>query len=184
VVSFLAGWGGLAFAAHGEYGITGGDGAKTATTGSVAAPASCAAQVQAWVNGGAVQRIDAFSGDLDSFAAVAQAFASDAGNGGASANDVSGIQSAAAAIQSDAQGVEASPGPSCVPGLRANLAAAAGDYSKAATDADNGMGEYTAGNIEAAATDIDVASSTLGRGNAKLALADTAVTKYKKGSDG
>lgn len=152
------------------------------TAGSAAttsAPASCAAQAQAWVNDGADQRIGSFSGDLGSLATAAQAFAADLGNGGASAGDVSGIRSSAAAIQSDAQGVEASPGPSCVPGLRANLAAAAGDYSKAAADADNGMSQYMAGDMNEAASDIDAASSAIGNGNAKLTLANAAVSGYR-----
>jgi hypothetical protein len=156
-------------------------GPAAATSG---APASCAAQVRAWVNGGAAQRIGSFSGDLGSFATAAGAFAADLGNGGASAGDVSGIRSSAAAIQSDARGVEASPGPSCVAGLRANLAAAAGDYSRAAADAGNGMSQYTAGDMNEATSDIDAASSAIGNGNAKLALANAAVTKYKAGQGG
>jgi hypothetical protein len=146
---------------------------------TAAAPASCAAQVQAWVNDRAVQRIGSFSGDLGSFATAAQAFAADLGGGGASAGDVSGIRSTAAAIQSDAQGVEASPGPACVPGLRANLTAAAGDYSRAAADADHGMTQYTAGDMNDAASDIGAAGSALGRANAKLALATAAVSRYR-----
>ncbi len=150
---------------------------SAATT--AAAPASCAAQVRAWVNEGAVQRIGSFSGDLGSFATAAQAFAADLGGEGASAGDVSGIRSTAAAIQSDAKGVEASPGPACVPGLRVNLSAAAGDYSKAAADADHGTTQYTAGNINDAASDIGAAGSALGRANAKLALATAAVSRYR-----
>jgi hypothetical protein len=147
---------------------------SAATTG--AAPASCAAQVRAWVNGGAVQRIGSFSADLGSFATAAQAFTAD--RRGASAGDVSGIRSSAAAIQSDAQGVEASPGPACVPGLRVNLSAAAGDYSKAAADADHGMTQYTAGDTNSAASDIGAAGSALERANARLALATAAVSRY------
>jgi hypothetical protein len=148
-----------------------------------AAPASCAAQVRAWVNG-AVQRIGSFSGDLGSFATAAQAFTADLGGGGASAGDVSGIRSSAAAIQSDAQGVEARPGPACVPGLRVNLSAAAGDYSKAAADADRGMTQYTAGDMNSAASDIGAAGSALERANARLALATAAVSRYRASQGG
>jgi hypothetical protein len=155
---------------------------SAATTG--AAPASCAAQVRAWVKGGAVQRIGSFSADLGSFATAAQAFTADLGGGGASAGDVSGIRSAAAAIQSDAQGVEARPGPACVPGLRVNLSAAAGDYSKAAADADHGMTQYTAGDVNSAAPDIGAACSALERASAKLALATAAVSRYGVNREG
>ena len=110
---------------------------------------------------------------------AAQAFASDLSDGSASPGDVSGIRSTAAAIRSDAQGVAASPGPRCVPGLRANLAAAAGDYSRAAADAENGMSQYTAGNTNDAASDINAASSAIGSGNARLARATAAVSRYK-----
>jgi hypothetical protein len=149
--------------------------ASSAAT-AAAAPASCAAQVRSWVNGGAVQRIGSFSADLGSFATAAQAFTAD--RGGASAGDVSGIRSSAAVIQSDAQGVEASQGPACVPGLRVNLSAAAGDYSKAAADADHGMTQYTAGDTNSAASDIGAAGSALERANARLALATAAVSRY------
>jgi hypothetical protein len=149
---------------------------SAATT--AAAPASCAAQVRAWVNGGAVQRIGSFSGDLGSFATAAQAFTADLGGEGASAGDVSGIRSSAAAIQSDAQGVAARPGPACAAGLRVNLSAAAGDYSKAAVDADHGVTQYTAGDMNSAASDIGAAGSALERANARLALATAAVSRF------
>ena len=151
--------------------------ASSAAT-TAAAPASCAAQVRAWVNGGAVQRIGSFSADRGSFASAARAFTADLDGGGASAGDVSGIRTSAAAIQSDAQGVEASPGPACVPGLRVNLSAAAGDYSKAAADAGHGMTQYTAGDMSSAAADIGAAGSALERANARLALATTVVSRY------
>jgi hypothetical protein len=153
--------------------------AAGATAGAAAAPAGCAAQVQDWVNGGAVRRIGIFGADLGSFAAAANAFAADLGDGGASAGDVAGIRSAAAAIQSDARGVQANPGPACVPGLRANLAAAAGDYSKAAADADHGMSQYTAGDRNDASAQIGAAGLAIGNGNAKLALATVAVSRYR-----
>jgi len=153
--------------------------AAGATAGAAAAPAGCAAQVQDWVNGGAVRRIGTFGADLGSFAAAANAFAADLGDGGASAGDVAGIRSAAAAIQSDARGVQANPGPACVPGLRANLAAAAGDYSKAAADADHGMSQYTAGDRNDASSQIGAAGLAIGNGNAKLALATVAVSRYR-----
>ncbi|HEX3513094.1 MAG TPA: hypothetical protein VHT26_03705 [Trebonia sp.] len=153
--------------------------AAGATATTAAAPRSCAAQVQDWVDGGAVQRIDFFGGDLGSFAAAANAFAADLGDGGASAGDVSGIRSTAAAIQSDAQGVQANLGPACVPGLRSNLAAAAGDYSKAAADAQHGMNQYTAGDMNDAGSQIGAAGLAIGNGNAKLALATVAVSRYR-----
>ena len=151
--------------------------ASSAGTAATAA-ASCAAQVRAWVKGGAVQRIGSFSADRGSFASAARAFTADLDGGGASAGDVSGIRTSAAAIQSDAQGVEASPGPACVPGLRVNLSAAAGDYSKAAADAGHGMTQYTAGDMSSAAADIGAAGSALERANARLALATTVVSRY------
>ena len=127
--------------------------------------------------------MSSLSGDLGSFTTAAHTFAGDVGGGGASAGDVLGIRSAAAAIQSDAQGVVASPGPACVPRLRVNLAAAAGDYSNAAADADHGMSQYTTGNLNDAASDVGAASAAIESGNAKLALATAAVSTYKSGPD-
>jgi hypothetical protein len=60
-----------------------------------------------------------------------------------------------------------------------NLSAAAGDYSKAAADADHGMTQYTAGDMNSAAPDIGAVGSALERASAKLALATAAVSRYE-----
>jgi hypothetical protein len=145
-------------------------------TASSAAP-SCRAQAQAWSadNG---QVISSFATDLGTFGTAAQTFASDMLAGGATADDVSAVQSAASAIQSDAQAVEASPAPSCVPGLRANLTAAARYYSEGAGDATNAMNQYSAGDVNAAASDIEAATTALDSGNTKLAAANTAIQNF------
>jgi hypothetical protein len=70
------------------------------------------------------------------------------------------------------------PGPPCVPGLRAGLAAAAGDYESAAAAADHGMSRYTARDVGGAASEITAASSALANGNTKLARAAAALSRY------
>ena len=177
---------GTASAAAASAGVSVGAASWGAASGRAASagPAGCAGQVRSWINDGAVGQVGAFGGDLDAFAIAAQAFAPDLANGGASAGDVSNIRSAAAAIQSAARAVAASPGPSCVPGLRANLGAAAGDYARAAADAETGMSQYATGNADAATADIDAASSAIGSGNAKLVLATAAISGYEAGQGG
>lgn len=138
----------------------------------------CPAQVRAWANGGAVELVGSFSGDLGAFAAQTQVFAADLGAGDVPASDIAGVRSAAAALGSAARGVAAKPGPPCVPGLRANLAAAAGNYASAAKAADRGMSRYTDGDVNGAAADITAASAALANGNIKLARATAALSRY------
>jgi hypothetical protein len=149
------------------------------TVTSAAAAGRCAVQVRAWANGGAVGLIGSFSADLGAFATAAEAFAADLGAGDASAGDVPEVRSAAAAIRSAARGVAANPGPPCVPGLRANLAAAAGDYARAAAGADHGMSRYTAGDVNGAVSGITAAGSALANGNVELARATAALSGYR-----
>ncbi len=153
---------------------------STADPAAVASSAAggCPAQVRAWANGGAVELVGSFSGDLGAFATKTQAFAADLGAGDASASDVAGVRSAAAALRSAARGVAVNPGPPCVPGLRADLAAAAGDYENAAAAADQGMSRYTVRDVAGAASEITAASSALANGNIKLARATAALSRY------
>ena len=149
------------------------------TVTSAAAAARCAVQVRAWANGGAVGLIGSFSRDLGAFATAAQAFTANLGAGEVAAGAVPEIRSAAAAIRSTARGVAANPGPPCVPGLRGNLAAAAGDYATAAAYADHGMSRYIAGDVNGAVWDITAAGSALANGSVGLARATAALSGYR-----
>jgi hypothetical protein len=84
---------------------------------STAASPSCLTQVRAWISGGSSQQLGSLQSDFSAFSTAARTFVTDTANGGASASDVSAVQSAAADIQADAQAVEANPPPACGPGL-------------------------------------------------------------------
>jgi len=74
--------------------------------------------------------------------------------------------------------MEADPAPSCIPGLRGNVNAAAKDYSTAAIDMTNALNQISAGNMDVATADVDDASTAMGNGNTKIAAATTDVNNY------
>jgi hypothetical protein len=145
---------------------------------STPASPSCLTQVRAWISGGSSQEIGALQSDFSSFSAAARTFVTDTADGGASAPDVSAVQSAAANIQADAQEVEANPAPACVPGMRPALMAAATDYQKAAIDAGNAMGQYSAGADGSAIADLQAADVASNNGDNEIAAATTATEKF------
>jgi hypothetical protein len=161
--------------------------AATTSATQAASPASaasgCTAQARNWVSSAGRTEVSTFATDLSAFATASQTLTDDAygttssdiSGGAAPAADAAAMRSAAAAIQSDALVVEVDPGPACVPGLSGTLTTAAGDYSKAATDAINGLNHLSAGNKAAALADLRSASTAIGDGNAKLDAAASAI---------
>lgn len=145
---------------------------------STAASPSCLSQVKAWINGGSSRQLGALQSDMSAFSAAAKMFASDNSYGGAPAGDVSAVQNAAASIQADAQAIEADPAPACVPGMRPALDAAATDYSKAAIDAGNAMGQYSAGADGSALADLQAAGGAANSGTGEITAATTAAEKF------
>jgi hypothetical protein len=85
--------------------------------------------------------------------------------------DEATLQTSAASLQSDAQAIQGDPAPSCVPGLRADLAAGAGYYSTSAIDATNCLNQLSAGNTTVAIADLQAANTQITSGNTKLAAA-------------
>ena len=143
-----------------------------------AAP-TCLAQGRAWVNNGADTQMGAIEADLTAFGGAATTFAGDINTGTAGSSDVAGVQLAAADMESDAQALEADPAPSCIPGLRADLAAGTGDFSKCAIGAENAMDQYTAGDMDAAAADINAADAKLTAGTGKIGDATAALKNFE-----
>lgn len=146
-----------------------------APSSASAAPPDCTMQAKTWVNG---SNITAFGTDVGTFASALQTLAGDMVGTTAPASDTAAVQSAAATIQADAQATEADPGPSCIPGLRADLTAGARDYSTAAIDATNALNQLSAENVDAATADMESCSSAMSRGNTKIAAATSAVQRY------
>ena len=98
--------------------------------------------------------------------------------GAASAGEISAVQTTAGAVLSDAAAIEASPGPACVPGLRANLRSGAADNSEVATDADSGMDQYEAGQVSTAVADVEAARPLVAEGSAGISAAAKAAGNF------
>lgn len=141
---------------------------------SAAAP-DCATRARNWVNGG---QLTTLGNDVSSFGTAAQALAGDMGNGADTAADTAALESAAATVESDAQAVEAYPGPSCIPGLRGDITAGARYYSAAAIDMTNALSQMSAGNMTVATADVDSTNAEMDKGNAKIAAATAAVKNF------
>jgi len=144
-----------------------------------AAQPDCAAQLTSWAGTGEGAQLTAFGTDIGTFGDALDALAAGEQDGDGTAGEMSAVQSAAASMQSDAQALEASPGPSCVPGLADNLSAAARDYSTAAIGADNAINQMSAGADDTAAGDLQSADTAMTEGNAKISAANTALKPYE-----
>jgi hypothetical protein len=146
-----------------------------ASSGPPATPAAsqdCSDQARAWLNGGSSQQIAALESAFGTLYAAGNALVSAAGHG--ASRDIPAVEAAAGALQSAAGAVEANPGPSCVPGLRANLMSGAADYSEVASDVDNAVGEYEAGQASAAKADVEAARPLAAEATASIAAAEAA----------
>jgi hypothetical protein len=128
--------------------------------------------------------MSALGGEFTPFANAAQAVASDLSAGYVPGGDVSAMQSAAAALQGDAQAVEADPAPSCMGGIREDLNEAARDYDEAAIDVDDGLDQYSAGGVEAAAGDIESGGSEVGDGTGEINRAVSGLRAFEASAEG
>jgi hypothetical protein len=152
-----------------------GAGTEPSAASSTATPESsqdCSDQARAWLNGGSSQQIAALEGAFGTLYAAGNALVSAAGHG--ASRDIPAVEGAAGTLQSAAGAVKANPGPSCVPGLRANLMSGAADYSEVASDADNAVGEYEAGQVSAAKADVAAARPLVAEASASIAAAEAA----------
>jgi hypothetical protein len=152
--------------------------ANPTTAAKPEASQDCPAQVRAWLNGGSTQQLTALEDGFTALDAAGHAFEAAAADGAASAGDVSAVQTAADALQSDAGAIEANPGPTCVPGLRANLMSGASDYSQVAIDANSGMDQYEAGQVSAAIADVEAARPLVAEGSAGISAAAKAAGNF------
>src|ERR1700761_312044 len=151
--------------------------AHAATTVSTKAP-SCRAQAKAWVNGGAKHQLGALQADLKALGSDTQKFAADVNKGSSTSKDVPAVRSAAAALRSAAKKVGTNPGPACIPGLRADLTAAAADYGRVGLDPQNAMTNYSKKAASAAASDFKAMSAEITKAAAKMKAASKAVSAY------
>jgi hypothetical protein len=152
--------------------------AKTSTAAKPEASQDCLAQARAWLHGGSTQRLAALEDGFGALDAAGHAFVAAASAGAASAGDVSAVQTTAGALRSAAEAIEANPGPTCVPGLRANLMSGAADYSEVAIDANSGMDQYEAGQVSAAVADVEAARPLVAEGSAAISAASKAAGNF------
>ena len=166
--------------ASAKAGITAGakPSASSSTAAKPEASQDCLAQTRAWLNGGSTQQLAALEGGFGALDSAGHAFVAAASAGAAPAGDISAVQTAADALRSDAEAIEANPGPACVPGLRANLISGAADYSQVAIDANSGMGQYEAGQVSAAVADVEAARPLIAEGNASISAGSRAAGNF------
>jgi hypothetical protein len=155
---------------------------STPAAQAAASSPDCAAQVSVWATTGGGATLPAFSTDTAALGESLTALAADEQDGTAASDDTSAVQTAAASMQSDAQALQASPGPACLPGLAPNVSAAAKDFDTAAIDATNSVNQLSAGNVGAATGDLQAATAAEDKGNAKIDEANTAVKNFSSGS--
>ena len=162
--------------ASAKAGITAGakPSASSSTAAKPEASQDCLAQARAWLNGGSTQQLAALEDGFGALDAAGHAFVAAAAAGAAPAGDITAVQTAAGAVRSDAEAIEANPGPACVPGLRPNLMSGAADYSQVATDATSAMDQYEAGQVSAAVADVEAARPLIAQGSAMISAASRA----------
>ena len=156
----------------------GGPAATAVTPGKTLAALSCRTQTAAWVSGGARQRLGALEDDLGILSGAAQRFAADRSRGAVTSGDMSSAQSAAARMRSDAQAVGANLGPACVPGLRSDLIAAAGDFSVTGLDVSQAIDQYEAGAGGGAIGEVEAAGRAISQGNAMISAVSAAIARF------
>lgn len=139
---------------------------------------TCQAQAKGWLNGGAKHQLAVLQADLKTPGSDTQKFAADVNKGSSTSKDVSAVRSAATALRTAAKKVGANPGPACIAGLRANLTAAAGDYSQAGLDVQDAMTNYSKGADKAAGSDFKAFSAELTKASQKMKAASKAVSTY------
>jgi hypothetical protein len=146
------------------------------STATAEASQDCLDQARAWLNGGSSQQIAGLEGAFGALYAAGSALVSAAGHG--ASRDIPAVEGAAGALQSAASAVEANPGPSCVPGLRANLMSGAADYAEVASDGESAVGAYEAGQRSAAEADVEAARPLAAEASASIAAAEAAAGNF------
>jgi hypothetical protein len=138
----------------------------------------CATQVKTWFNGSSASTLGS---DIGTFGQATEALGTDLQTGADPSTDEITVQSDAATIQTDTQAVQADPAPTCVPGLRSDIQAAAGYYSTSAIDATNGLNQLSSGNTTVAAGDIQAGAAAISQGNTKIQAATSDMQAYSNG---
>lgn len=146
------------------------------STATAEASQDCLDRARAWLNGGSSQQIAGLEGAFGALYAAGNALVSAAGHG--ASRDIPAVERAAGALQSAAGAVEADPGPSCVPGLRANLMSGAADFAEVASDGESAVGAYEAGRRSAAEADVEAARSLAAEASVSIAAAEAAAGNF------
>jgi len=156
------------------------NGAVAAASGSALSTASsCASEFDAWRSNGGGGDVSQFADALTSATNAAGKLA--AADAASMSSAETTLQSSAASLQSDAETADAALPPSCVPHLDADLSRAYADYSTAAQDMENAVGEMNS-NADVATGDLTAGVKAGEAGDAKLNTALSDVGAWK--SDG
>jgi hypothetical protein len=143
-------------------------------TPSTTQPPSVSQQISDWFNGGGGDQLKAIGTDAGTVSTDMQAYAA----GNLQPADGATLQSDDARFQADIQAAQANLPPAGIPGLRTDYNAALTYYNTEATDLDNAVIAANAGDYAGADTDAQAGITAANIANAKLAAANADVTNY------
>jgi hypothetical protein len=152
--------------------------ANSGGSSAAASSPSCQSQLNAWQQGGGPAQLSKVTADFYSMYHAAEALqkAADGDSGLSSAE--TGFQTAAVALQSDAQTAQDNLPPSCVPGARQDDTTGLADASKAAIDYQNVISELSAGSYSVATGDTSAADAVIGTAISKVRAGGNAVSAF------
>jgi hypothetical protein len=131
-------------------------------TVSATASQACADQALAWKNTGAADQVGTVGSDTTTLQGALYNLGTDMGADGiAPASDQAAVQSAASSLQADAQAVQGSLPPACIPGARRDESAMLTSASKAAISCQDSISELGSANYTVADADIRRANSDI-----------------------
>jgi hypothetical protein len=151
---------------------------QAAAAASASAPPSCKAQIASWRSGGGSADVTAVVNDDAKLISAAKSLLTATDDNGSMSGPESGMQTAAANLQADAQSAEADPPPSCVPGLSNAWRAGMTNYAKASLKYQDGVSELSSGQNSTAIADFEAGNTSAYAGKAGLADAAKDINPY------
>jgi len=148
--------------------------APPAATPAATQPPSVSQQVSDWFSSGGGNQLKAIATDSATVSTDLQTYAAD----GMQPADGATLQSDDATFQADIQAAQANLPPVGIPGLRTDYNAALTYDNAEATDLNNAVIAANAGDYTGATTDAQAGITAGNNGNTKLAAANTDVTNY------
>jgi hypothetical protein len=149
---------------------------------TVSSPSPCYTEFSTWRGNGGLTQLETVGTDMGRLGKADIALATALSSSGDASTQEANLQTAAAAVQADAQAADSDLPPSCIPNFRSDLQAAMTSADKAGIDSAQAVSEVTSGDYTVAAGDIMAANNAENAGNAKLVAATASLKAYENGS--